>query len=256
MFIVLSPAKSLDSQTPLPIQKKSKPYFQQEPEALIKLARQLSPGQLMELMDISADLANLNVQRFQSWRADHHLGRPAIFTFNGDVYEGLDAYSLAPAKLDYLQTRLGILSGLYGMLKPYDLMQEYRLEMGTRLENPFGKNLYSYWGSKVTDLLNQILLKHRFDCVLNLASDEYFKVLQPAKLKARLIQPVFQDWKNGKYKIISFYAKRARGLMARYCAEHGISDPAQLQNFDVEGYQFAEQESDDRYWVYRRKLAD
>lgn len=208
-------------------------------------------------MHISDALAHLNVTRFSSWskKFSSDNAKQAILAFNGDVYEGLDAGSLSARQLTYTQSRVRILSGLYGMLRPLDLMQPYRLEMGTRLTNAAGKNLYAFWHDTVTLALNQELAKLKSDVVVNLASDEYFKVVRPKVLAASIVAPVFEDWKNGKYKIISFYAKRARGLMARYATLHKVTDPEQLKEFDVEGYRFVGKDSDVGRWVFRRRLA-
>lgn len=258
MLIVLSPAKSLDFQTPVPTNISTIPELLGEAEELVSIARGLSELDLIKLMEISPALARLNVDRFRSWTktpgAD--LVRPAVFAFNGDVYEGLNAGSLKKHHLSYLQRHVRILSGLYGVLRPMDQLQAYRLEMGTSLITPHGKNLYQFWGQKVTEILNTQLVSVNTNVLVNLASDEYFKVVKPALLNADIINPVFQDWKNGRYKIISFYAKRARGLMARYCAENAISDPESLKSFNTEGYAYDEESSEKGRWVFRRKTEE
>ena len=256
MLIVLSPAKSLDYETPVSSTIFTHPEFLDDAEQLVGVANQLSAADLSALMDISADLAELNVTRFNEWKKKPRSkkNRQAIFAFNGDVYEGLRASSLTETQLDYLQTNLRILSGLYGALRPFDILQPYRLEMGTALANPRGKNLYAFWGEKVTDALNRQLKRTGAGTLLNLASEEYFKVVKPVLLNGTVVTPIFQDWKNGKYKIISFYAKRARGLMARYCAEHAITHVQDIKAFDVEQYAFCEEESDDKHWVFRRRI--
>ncbi|MFZ6862651.1 peroxide stress protein YaaA [Undibacterium sp. Ji67W] len=254
MLIVLSPAKSLDYETPVNSTIFTQAEFLDEAAELIGIVRQLSPEQLSSLMDISPSLAQLNVERFKTWKkkpAGKNL-RQAVFAFNGDVYEGLNAQSLSTEQLSYLQRNLRILSGLYGMLRPLDVLQAYRLEMGTTLANPYGKNLYAFWGSKVTEGLNALCKHNGTATLLNLASDEYFKVVKPVLFNGTIITPVFQDWKNGKYKIISFYAKRARGLMARYCAERAIEDVEEIKNFDVDQYAYCEEESTSTSWVFRR----
>lgn len=256
MFIVLSPAKSLDLGTPAPAVEISMPVFRNEAAQLIELARRMSADEVAQLMSVSGDLAKLNAQRFQQWQHDHRDGRPAIFTFNGDVYGGLAAQTLSQRELDYLQAKLGILSGLYGVLKPFDAMHPYRLEMGTRFANVHGANLYAFWGGKVTDHIVNLMQKSGSRYLLNLASEEYFKAIKRAKLVMPVIDAVFQDWKNGQYKIISFYAKRARGLMARYCARHEINSPEQLTNFDLEGYRYVAAESSGERLVFRRKLEE
>ena len=258
MLIVLSPAKSLDYETPVNSTIFTKADFLDEAAELIEIAKQLSPAQLSALMDISPGLAQLNADRFNAWKkkpTGKQL-RQAIFAFNGDVYEGLDAYTLNAEQLSYLQTNLRILSGLYGMLRPLDVLQAYRLEMGTSLSNPHGKNLYAFWGSKVTEGLNVLVASNGAGTLLNLASDEYFKVVKPVLFNGTIITPVFQDWKNGKYKIISFYAKRARGLMARYCAQRAIQDVEEIKNFNLEQYAYCEEESTPKNWVFRRRVED
>lgn len=257
MLIVLSPAKSLDYETPVPIKNSSELLFLDDAEALIQVARKLDIFQIAKLMDISSELAELNFERFKQWSPVPESGkaRPAIFAFNGDVYDGLGAASLNLPQFDYLQTHLRILSGLYGMLRPLDQMQAYRLEMGSRLENPRGKNLYEFWGSRVTERLNETIQKQNSKVLINLASEEYFKVLKPRLLKVPVITPIFQDFKNGQYKIISFYAKRARGLMLRFCALNKIVQPEQMKDFDLDGYAYCQQESGSDRWVFRRRLA-
>ena len=256
MHIVLSPAKSLDYERGPVSTVITQPQLMKDAAQLIRIARKLSEHDLMRLMDISPALAKLNRERFQNWREkpEKQGARQAISAFNGDVYEGLDAHSLNPAALDYLQQHLHILSGLYGVLRPFDHLQAYRLEMGTALANPAGRNLYAFWGQKVTDVLNERMQADAGPVLINLASDEYFKVVKAKSLRARLITPVFLDWKSGKYKVISFYAKRARGLMARYCAEHRLEQPQALQAFDSDGYRYAPEESDETVWVYKRRL--
>ncbi len=234
------------------------PHFLAEAEELVGIARTYSVDQLGRLMDISPTLAELNVQRFADWglRSGGNRSKQAIFAFNGDVYEGLDVASLTSPQLKYLQSHLRILSGLYGVLRPLDALQAYRLEMGTALANQHGKNLYSFWGDKISLLLNDAIQQHKSQILVNLASDEYFKAVRPAVLGAKIISPVFQDWKNGKYKTISFYAKRARGLMARYCAQHGIRRVNDLKAFAEEAYAYCEEESTCTEWVFRRKIED
>ncbi|MFZ6730404.1 peroxide stress protein YaaA [Undibacterium sp. Ji42W] len=258
MLIVLSPAKSLDFETPVKTTTMTTPHFLAEAEELIAVARTYSADQLGSLMDISPALAHLNVQRFSDWApqpAPRH-SKQAVFAFNGDVYEGLDVASLTSPQLKYLQNHLRILSGLYGLLRPLDALQAYRLEMGTALANQRGKNLYSFWGDKISLLLSDVIQQHKSQTLVNLASDEYFKAVRPTVLKATVISPVFQDWKNGKYKVISFYAKRARGLMARYSAQHGIRKANDLKDFAEEGYAYCEEDSTKTSWVFRRKIEE
>ncbi|GGC92497.1 UPF0246 protein [Undibacterium terreum] len=230
----------------------------QDAEQLIEVSRKLDVEQIASLMDISPALAQLNADRFAAWSttATKKNAKQAVFAFNGDVYEGLDASTLGTPQVSYLEKHLRILSGLYGLLRPLDLLQPYRLEMGTRLANPRGSNLYAFWGGKVTEALNQQAADQKSKVLVNLASEEYFKVVKPAQLAVPVISPVFLDWKNGQYKVISFYAKRARGLMTRYAAVNKISKADELKGFDVEGYRFYENESDSRQWVFKRKLEE
>ena len=258
MLIVLSPAKSLDYETLANTKIATTPLLTKDALALIEVARTLSCDQVANLMDISPALAQLNVERFASWSHLPNVDKTkqAIFAFNGDVYSGLDAKNLDADQLDYLQRHLRILSGLYGLLRPFDLMQAYRLEMGNRLENPRGKNLYSFWGEKITSILNEKLQCQKYKVLINLASEEYFKVVKPTQLSVPVITPVFQDFKNGKYKIISFYAKRARGLMVRYCALKMLNHPEELKLFNLDGYLFCKEESDQQRWIFRRKVGE
>jgi len=254
MLIVLSPAKTLDLETPPTTRLHTTPDFVDRSAQLIDVLRRYSPADLGSLMGISDTLAHLNVGRYASWSPDHAEGRQAIMAFNGDVYAGFDARSLKPAQLAYAQSNVRILSGLYGVLRPLDLIHPHRLEMGTRLNTPAGKDLYAFWGESVTGALNGVIAGNNAQVLLNLASEEYFKSVKPKLLSAPVITPVFEDWKNGKYKIISFFAKRARGLMARYAAVKGITDPAKLKRFNVDGYAFDKQGSDASTWVFRRKI--
>lgn len=254
MLIVLSPAKSLDLETPPTTRLHTQPSFLDHSEQLIRRLREFSPAELGELMDLSDNLSALNVARYASWTRDTSEARQAVMTFNGDVYDGLDARTLKPAQLDYAQSRIRILSGLYGMLRPLDLIHPHRLEMGTRLSTPRGKNLYDFWGDTIAQALNRTASEQGAETLVNLASEEYFKSVKPKALGLPVITPLFEDWKNGKYKIISFYAKRARGLMARYAAVKGITDPQRLKKFDVDGYAFVPEASDEKTWIFRRKL--
>jgi cytoplasmic iron level regulating protein YaaA (DUF328/UPF0246 family) len=209
-------------------------------------------------MKLSDKLASLNVARYQSWVKEHNEAnaKQALLAFKGDVYTGLDAESFDEADYQFAQSHLRILSGLYGLLKPMDLMQPYRLEMGTKLQNDAGKNLYSYWGSTITDRLNEELDSNQAPVVVNLASNEYFKSVQAKGLNARLISPEFKDLKNGQYKIISFYAKKARGLMTRYAIKNRIENPEELKQFDLEGYAFNASMSEGDKWVFTRDHAE
>lgn len=257
MLIVLSPAKTLDYDTPATTDKHTLPDFVDHSAELIDILKRLSPAQVGSLMRISDALAVLNVGRYASWspRFTQENAKQAILAFNGDVYEGLDAPSLTDKQLDYAQSHIRILSGLYGVLRPLDLMQPYRLEMGTRLANPRGKDLYAFWGNLVTEALNEAIAARKSAALVNLASEEYFKAVKPRLLNAPVITPVFEDWKGGKYKVISFHAKRVRGLMARYAAVNEVRQPEQLKQFDAEGYAFDAAASDDTTWFFRRRAA-
>ena len=254
MLMVISPAKTLDYDTPAHTARHTQPDFLAHSAELIATLRQLSPADIGQLMSISDALATLNAGRFHDWGGEFtpENAKQAVLAFMGDVYEGLDAASLSEQQLDWLQQHLRILSGLYGLLRPLDLMQAYRLEMGTRLANPRGANLYQFWGDIITDALNAELAKQPLPQLVNLASDEYFKSVKPKKLQATVITPVFQDLKNGHYKIISFYAKRARGLMARWAVQHAVRDAEALKGFNSEGYAFDANASDATHWVFRR----
>ncbi len=253
MLIVLSPAKSLDYALPAATDKHTEPVFMQQSAKLIGILRKHSPAQIASLMKLSDKLAALNAGRYASWEPQNtsENAKQAVLAFSGDVYQGLDAPSLSGKELDWLQLHLRILSGLYGVLRPLDWMQPYRLEMGAKLANPQGKDLYDFWGESITDALNDDLKKQK--ALVNLASTEYFKSVHTDKLTAPIITPVFQDWSSGKYKIVPFHAKRARGLMARFAAQHAIKDVETLKDFDSEGYAFDKSASNDSNWVFRRK---
>ncbi|CAM4379094.1 peroxide stress protein YaaA [Bordetella tumbae] len=256
MLFLLSPAKKLDYDTPVHIEQHTQPLFVNQAAGLIKVLKKLSASEVSDLMSLSPALAELNVSRYGAWttKFTQHNSRQAVLAFNGDVYEGLQAESLSAARLEWAQEHVAILSGLYGVLRPLDLMQPYRLEMGTRLVTPKGKNLYEYWGSTIADYLNERLATQKTPIIVNLASEEYFKSVDLKVLKARVVQCVFQDWKNGAWKVISFHAKRARGLMARYAIEHKVSKPEGLQKFDVEGYAYDAAASSADKLVFRRKV--
>ncbi|SFN47212.1 hypothetical protein SAMN05660284_01555 [Formivibrio citricus] len=251
MLMLISPAKTLDTTTPPPVSDHSRPDFLDRSAGLVGLLKQKAPQELAELMGLSDKLARLNYERYQGWSPEFNLqnAKQALFMFMGDVYEGLDAASLEAARIDYLNRHLRILSGLYGLLRPLDLMQPYRLEMGTALPNPRGKDLYAFWGDTLTDAINAL----NPGVVVNLASNEYFKAVNTRRLACPVITPVFEDWSGGKYKIVSFHAKRARGLMVRWAALNGVEDPQQLKGFDLEGYGFEAAQSDDMTWRFRRQ---
>ena len=257
MLFLLSPAKTLDYDSPIGDLPHTLPQFSARSKELITVLRDKSPQQIAELMDLSDALSTLNVARYQAWspRASAKNARQAVLAFNGDVYEGLDAKTLKPADLDWAQEHLCILSGLYGVLRPLDWMQPYRLEMGTALETPGGRNLYQFWGSSIAEHLNDRLAGDKSPVIVNLASQEYFKAVDRKALKARVIECVFEDYKGGKYKVISFLAKRARGLMARHAIQHRLRRPEQLQGFDAEGYAFDAAASEPDRLVFRRKVS-
>ena len=254
MLFLLSPAKSLDYETPLGDVPHTQPQFKAQSQALIEVLRTQSPQQIASLMDLSDALAALNVARYAAWspRSTLRNARPAVLAFNGDGYEGLQARTLPVADLEWAQQHVAILSGLYGVLRPLDLLQPYRLEMGTRLATPQGSNLYQFWGSSIAQHLNQRLRADTSPVVVNLASQEYFKAVDRKTLKAPVVECVFEDYKGGAYKVISFHAKRARGLMARYAIEHRITTPEGLKHFDSEGYAHAPEVSGLDRLVFRR----
>ncbi len=258
MLFLLSPAKSLDYDSPITSREHSLPAFVAQSAELIDVLQTLTPGQVAELMDLSEALAKLNVQRYAAWSPKFTAknSRQAVLAFDGDVYGGLDARSLGDADLQWAQQHLCILSGLYGVLRPLDRMQPYRLEMGTALATPRGANLYKFWGAQIAQYLNQRLAADKSPVIVNLASQEYFKAVDLNTLKARVLECVFEDHKNGKYKVISFFAKRARGLMARYAVTQRLALPQQLQGFDAEGYAFSAANSEPDRYVFRRKIAD
>nr|WP_315490766.1 peroxide stress protein YaaA [uncultured Rhodoferax sp.] len=259
MLFLLSPAKSLDYDTPLTLDHPhTPPLFVKQSKELIDLLRTYSPLQIGELMALSDALSALNVARYQAWssRATIKNARQAVLAFDGDVYGGLDACSLGGEDLAWAQDHVCILSGLYGVLRPLDLMQPYRLEMGTRLANAKGRDLYHFWGTQIADYLNTRLRSDISPVVINLASQEYFKAVDTKALKARVVECVFEDYKNGQYKIISFFAKRARGLMARYAVTHQLVKPEQLRAFDVDGYAWNAALSTPERMVFRRKIVD
>ncbi|ENV50886.1 UPF0246 protein YaaA [Acinetobacter junii CIP 107470 = MTCC 11364] len=254
MLALISPAKTLDYETALPTDIYTQPRLLEQSQQLIDVCRKLSATEIASLMTVSEKIANLNVERFRDWNAEFNFSnaRQALFAFKGDVYTGLDAYHLKDQDIDFAQQHLRMLSGLYGLLRPLDLMMPYRLEMGTKLKNSRGNNLYEFWGSIITDQINQDLAEIDAKLLVNLASDEYYKSVNEKKIQAEIIKPVFLDQKNGKYKVISFYAKKARGLMARYLIENKLSQLEQLKAFDSEGYYFDAESSSDKELVFKR----
>ena len=253
MLMIISPAKTLDYESPLATQNHTQPDFLDDACELIDQLKELEPHQVSNLMSISDKLGQLNAERFRNWHTPFTLdnARQAVLAFKGDVYTGLDAESFSEEDFEFAQKHLRILSGLYGLLRPLDLMQPYRLEMGTRFENHRGKDLYAFWGNRLTEALNGLLADDD-QVLVNLASNEYFKSVQKKHLDARLITPQFKDWKNGQYKMISFYAKKARGLMCRYAIQNRITDAEDLKGFDLEGYYFSSEHSDNNNWVFLR----
>ncbi|MCK5819787.1 MAG: peroxide stress protein YaaA [Psychromonas sp.] len=254
MLVVISPAKTLDFESTTPTTQFTQCELLDESLLLIKQCQQLSMQDIASLMKVSDKIAGLNVARFTQWSQPFSLNnaKQAIFAFQGDVYTGFDINSLPKKVLDYAQTHLRILSGLYGVLKPLDLMQAYRLEMGTRLKNERGTNLYQFWGEIITATLNKTLKDQETKQLINLASNEYFKSVNQKTLNAQIITPIFKDQKNGKYKIISFYAKKARGLMARYIMENKVKNIDQLKAFDANGYYFVEGASNSTTLMFYR----
>lgn len=258
MLAIISPAKTLDFTTPVPINTVTQPSLTAYSEQLINLCRQLTPADIASLMKISDKLAGLNAARFAEWQVEHNQNnsKAAIYAFKGDVYTGLDAESLSALDIDFAQTHLRMLSGLYGLLRPLDLMQPYRLEMGTKLANPHGKDLYQFWGNVITDHLQQAIDQQGDNLLINAASDEYFKAVNSDRLKATIVKPIFMDYKNGRYKIISFYAKKARGLFCRYLVQNQVTEVEQLKAFDLAGYWFDKTASTATELVFKRELSD
>lgn len=254
MLTLVSPAKTLDYDSPLATETHTQPRFTEQSQMLIETLRKLSVQDVADLMKLSDKLASLNVARYESWQPKHTQdnARQAVLAFKGDVYTGLDAASFSEDDFSFAQDHLRILSGLYGVLRPLDLLEPYRLEMGTKLTNARGDNLYHFWGDIITESLNDELAESGSEVVVNLASNEYFKAVKPKALRARLITPVFKDLKNGQYKIISFYAKKARGLMTRYMIQNRTEEPEALKKFDLEGYYFSAEESKGDTWVFLR----
>ncbi|MDC7824134.1 peroxide stress protein YaaA [Pseudomonas sp. BLCC-B13] len=254
MLLVISPAKTLDYDTPPATARFTQPQFLDHAQELIGQLRQMSPQQIGELMHLSDKLAALNVARYGSWQPDFTPAnaKQALLAFKGDVYTGLAAEDFSEEDFDFAQAHLRMLSGLYGVLRPLDLMQPYRLEMGTKLANARGANLYEFWGERISGWLNEALAAQGDDILLNLASNEYFGAVKRKALNARIIDTEFKDLKNGQYKIISFYAKKARGLMARYVIKERIRDPEQLKAFDYQGYRYSAEQSKPDSLVFLR----
>ncbi len=254
MLIAISPAKKLDYNSPAPLTRHSLPMHLDKAAELIEIMRQKDSFEIASLMKLSMNLADLNMQRYQDWHtpftADN--AKQALFAFSGDVYQGLDAATLSIDNINYAQDHLRILSGLYGLLRPLDLMQAYRLEMGTKLPTEHGNNLYQFWGEMITNSINQDLAAQGDDILVNLASNEYFSCIKQDKLQGRIITPVFKELRQGTYRIISFNAKKARGLMARYIIEHHIDKPEDIKSFDLADYQFNTELSADNSYTFTR----
>lgn len=256
MLILVSPAKTLDYESELDVKDFSVAPLLSDSELLIKELQQKNPDDLSSLMGLSEKLALLNFDRNMNWSRPtkpSESARQAIFAFKGDVYQGLDASSLSKAEIKYANKNLCILSGLYGLLKPLDLMYPYRLEMGTKMKNNRGNNLYEFWGSKVTELLNDLAMDNRSKAIVNLASVEYFSVIKKDQINLPIINPVFKDYKNGQYKIVSFFAKKARGLMSRFIIQNQIKKPEDLIEFNLDGYRYSKKESKENLPVFLRK---
>ena len=255
MLILLSPAKSLDYKSPLPTKRHTPPRLLDDSEILVKQLRTMTPSEIGSLMSISDKLSDLNAERYTTWESDFtpENSRQALFAFTGDVYQGIQLTDWKTPDFTLAQKQIRILSGLYGILRPLDLMQPYRLEMGTKLDNTRGKNLYEFWGNKITDLLNTDLKKSGSNLIVNLASNEYFSSVKKNNLNGELITPVFKDEKNGKHKIISFYAKKARGMMADHIIRNQITTTTGLKKFKTAGYKFSKSESTETQLVFLRK---
>lgn len=263
MLMLISPAKKMAMATAEAVARKplalhTQADFLDDAEELIKQLRELTPPRVSELMRISDKLGELNFGRYLEWDKNLNIenARQALLAFRGDVYVGIDADSLKQADLKWAQNRLRILSGLYGLLRPLDLIKPYRLEMGTRFANRRGKDLYQFWGGKITEALNKQLATQAHPVVVNLASNEYFKSVHTRHLQAEVVTPVFKDWQGGKYKVISFYAKKARGMMVGYAIRKRIDDVEKLKGFDCEGYNYNPALSSAREWVFSRDAVD
>ena len=250
MITIISPAKTLDFETQAPIEIMSTPHFQKDADYLASKLGKLKPSELSKLMKISAKLADLNAMRYASWKNAPH--KQAIFAYNGDVYDGLEASSLSSTEIDFAQHNLRIISGLYGLLQPLDAIKPYRIEMGTGFATPKGENLYKYWGDRITNQLHKSLKESENNVLVNLASQEYFAAINTKKLKTRIITPSFKDNNNGNYAMISFFAKRARGMMSRFIIQNAITDYEMLVGFDSGGYHFNHELTKGDNWVFTR----
>jgi len=257
MLTVISPAKSLDFESEVPSVRTTRPRFLSQSQQIIDQIKTLAPQDVGSLMKLSDKLAVLNFDRYQAFQTPFTKknARPAVFAFRGDVYQGIDANSMSSEDLTFAQSHLRILSGLYGVLRPLDLMQAYRLEMGTKFETKTGKNLYEFWGEQLNQSINQELNKSDSKVLINLASNEYYKALKAKQLNHEIITPVFKDFKNDQYKVISFFAKKARGLMSRYIIQNRIDQPDALKDFRLGGYRFSKRLSNDKEFVFTRRTS-
>jgi len=254
MIITLSPSKGQDFETPVKAAHITRPQMLDDSLLLIKELRKYNTDQIRDLMAVSENIAKLNVDRYKAFCTPftEENARPALFAFKGDVYRGIPVEEYSQDDLDFAQDHLRMLSGLYGCLRPLDLIQPYRLEMKTRLKNPRGENLYQFWGDRLTECLNSELKRHREPVLVNLASNEYFKAVKPKLLQGRLLNIAFKEKKNGKARIIAVFAKRARGMMADYIIRNRLEESEAIKRFDREGYRFSGQDSDDKQWVFVR----
>ncbi len=254
MITIISPAKKIDVKSIVQAQKYSIPYFLDDAKVLIDELRKLNPTDIATLMKVNSDIATLNFERNLSWRLPFtpDNSKHAIKAFNGQVYVGLDAKSLSEDDLSFAQENLRILSGLYGVLRPLDLMQAYRLEMGTALQNPKGKNLYEFWGTKITEIINKELVNHKHKVLINLASNEYYKAVKSKLIEGDIITPVFRESSGNGFKVITVYAKTARGLMSRFIIQNKIENPDDIKAFDSGGYLYNEDLSTEKEWVFTR----
>lgn len=254
MIIVISPAKSLYDHSPVQFDKFTQAEFLPEAEKIVSVMKKKKPVQLTKMMDISSKLAELNFQRFQNWSLPFtpENSWQAVLMFSGDVYQGLKAETFTAAEFETAQQNLRILSGVYGLLKPLDLIQPYRLEMGTNIAIARKKNLYEFWKTKITTKLYEEMAESNQKILINLASNEYFSAIDTKKLKARIITPAFKEFKDGQYRMVSFFAKKARGLMSRFIIQNQISDPEEIKAFDLEGYYFNNQLSKADNWIFTR----
>lgn len=256
MLLVISPAKTLDYETPAKTKTFTLPDYLEDSQELIERARLWSALDIAELMEVSMKLAELNFDRFEAWHTPFtpDNAKQAVLAFKGDVYTGLEAESFSAADFKFAQQHLRILSGLYGLLRPLDLMQPYRLEMGRKVDTGRGKNLYEFWGSEITEGLNKQLQKLKSPYLINLASNEYFKAVKPKLLDGEIITPEFKDWKNGQYKMMGVYAKKARGQLSRFVIQNQLTDPEAIKDFNVDGYAFNEEMSSANKWVFTRRV--